>query len=176
VAGSAVTVKFDADGNLLWTAPYNAQAIAVDLGQNIYVTGVSGNFTTIKLNPAGSNLWTQTWSYEGLPNASQAIAVDSSSNVYVAGLETEIVGRSSDQIVGLLKYNSSGSQIWNNNFDQDIAFTLPNVARLVTDGLGSVYMEFNLAYGPGDTSGYQTTKVNADGSVAWYDDNPTDDG
>ena len=81
-------MKFDGNGNQLWTGPYSAQAVAVDPGQNIYITGVAGNFTTSKLNPSGSNLWSQTWIYQGLPNLSEVIALDSSTNVYVAGMET----------------------------------------------------------------------------------------
>ncbi len=176
VTGSAITARYDPNGKLLWTAPYSGTAVAVDVGENVHITGVSSNFTTMKLSPTGSNIWSETWTYKGLKNLSQAIALDGSGNVYVAGLVTEIVPRLNYQIVGLLMYNSSGSQIWNNNFDQDISFTIPNVVGLVTDGFGSVFMEFNLAYGPGDESGYQTTKVNANGSVVWHDDNPTDNG
>jgi hypothetical protein len=56
VTGSALTVKYNANGDLFWTAPYNGTAIAVDSGQNVYITGVGDNFTTMKLNPAGGNL------------------------------------------------------------------------------------------------------------------------
>jgi len=58
VTGNAVTVRYDANGNQLWTAPYNAQAIAADGNQNVYIAGVLSNFTTMKLSPAGSNIWT----------------------------------------------------------------------------------------------------------------------
>jgi hypothetical protein len=91
VTGSAVTVKYDASANLLWTVPDSGQAVAVDTAQNIYLTGVSGNFTTSKLSSFGRNLWTTTWTYDGQANKAQAIAIDSSNSVYVAGSETESV-------------------------------------------------------------------------------------
>ena len=113
VTGTALIVKFDGNGNQLWTAPYSAQAVAVDSGQDIYVTGVAGNFTTSKLNPTGSNLWSQTWPYQGLPNLSEVIALDLSANVYVAGRETAQAPRGTSEVhIGILKYDTTGSQLW----------------------------------------------------------------
>jgi hypothetical protein len=115
VTGNAVTVKYDIAGNPLWTASYSAQAIALDAGQNVYITGVGSKFTTMKLNQSGSNLWTMTWTYEGLANISQAIAVDASSNVYVAGDETVNIPPENRADIGFLKYDYNGNQIWVNN-------------------------------------------------------------
>ena len=72
VTGNAVTLKDDVNGHLLWIARYNATAIAIDPGQNAYITGIAGNFTTMKLNPSGSNIWSETWAYKGLQNTSRS--------------------------------------------------------------------------------------------------------
>jgi hypothetical protein len=173
VTGNAVTVKYDANGKQLWMAPYNAEAIAVDTARSIYITGVSNNFTTMKLNPKGSNIWAETWTYEGQPNASQVIAVDGSSNVYVAGLETEHIPRTPYQNVGVLKYDVNGNQLWVNSIDQVGPFYGPNVVGLTVASDESVYIEFNFATGLGDVTAYQTSKINQDGSTAWNDTNPT---
>jgi hypothetical protein len=174
VTGNAVTVKYDGRGNQLWVTPYSGMAVMVDLGQNVYVTGISGNFTTMKLNSAGSNVWSKTWTYQGLQNTSQAIAMDSSTNVYVAGLETESIPRTPYQNVGLLKYDLNGNQLWINSIDQVGPYGGPNVVGLVVAGDESVYTEFNFAAGLGNVSGYQTSKINPDGSSVWNDLNPTD--
>jgi hypothetical protein len=172
VTGSAVTVKYDVKGNQLWTAPYNASAIAVDPGQNVCITGISSNFLTMKLSPAGSNIWTETWTYDGLQNSSQAIAVDSSSNVYVAGLETESIPRTPYQCIGLLTYDSIGSQLWVNNINQGAPYDNPSVVGLVVDSTENVYIEFNYPLG-GLAPGFEMSKVDSDGTTAWYDYNLT---
>jgi hypothetical protein len=64
------TIKFGADGSLLWVATYNgpingdgsdtAYAIALDDSGNVYVTGGSSGFedyATIKYDAAGNELW-----------------------------------------------------------------------------------------------------------------------
>ncbi|HWH70098.1 MAG TPA: SBBP repeat-containing protein, partial [Candidatus Sulfotelmatobacter sp.] len=66
-----VTVKYDADGNQLWVAPYNGPGslandpvdLALDGAGNVYVTGTSTgpsgfeDYTTIKYDATGHQLW-----------------------------------------------------------------------------------------------------------------------
>jgi hypothetical protein len=171
VTGSAVTAKYDVNGNLLWTAPYNAQSLAVDAGQNIYLTGVSSNFMTIKLNPEGSNLWTQTHSYSPALKIAQMILIDSSTNVYVAGGENLEVSLGSYAYLGLVKYNSDGTQLWAN--DQVTAENhYLQVVGAKFDKSGNIYLECNATAG-GTVDVYQTTKFNPDGSTAWFAFDPT---
>jgi hypothetical protein len=61
VTGSAVTVKYDSNGNVLWTLSYSGAGIAVDSSNNICITGVASNYTTMKFTPTGTNLWAQTF-------------------------------------------------------------------------------------------------------------------
>jgi hypothetical protein len=161
VTGTAVTLKDDRNGNLLWTEPYNATAIAVDPGQNVYITGVGNKFTTMKLNLSGSNIWSETWTYQGLQNLSQAIAVDSFTNVYVGGLETELMPRTAYQDVGLLKYDLNGNQLWADSIDSGLPTGNPTVVGFVVGSGGSVCVEFNFPGGLGDISGFQTCKFTA---------------
>jgi hypothetical protein len=162
VTGNAVSLKYDAGGNQLWVAPYSGQAVAVDTGQNSYVTGVSNNFTTIKLNPAGSNLWSQTWTYQGLPNLSQAIALDSFSNVYVAGKEEAQADRGDVAVhLGTIKYDAYGNQLWEvdssfGNEDYDV-----RVVGFQLDVSNTVYIEAN--YLGGEPSPYSTYMYNSNG-------------
>jgi hypothetical protein len=167
VTGNAVTLKYDRNGNVLWIAPYDGTAIAVDLGRNTYITGVSNTFTTIKLDSAGSNLWTTT----GGANLAQVIAVDASSNAYVAGKVSYYVPPFNETDIALVKYNANGSQIWDNtlrtgsrNFDAD-------VVAIQLDTLGNIYVEAN--FGGPTFSPYSTFRFNSAGSGGPLAGNPT---
>ncbi len=175
VIGTAVTIKYDVNGNLLWTVPYSAQAVAVDSGQNICMTGVFSNFTTVKLDSSGSNLWTKTWSYSAATSVSQVIAVDLSKNVYVAGGENLYVTPSGYAMVGIIKYDENGNQMWENNLSSG---SIPPSAQAVGLTIGvsnTLYLEYNYVEGT-PPAGFNTTKINSTGSVAWNDYNPTGNG
>jgi hypothetical protein len=173
VTGNAVTLKYDASGNLLWTAPYNAQAVAVDAGQNVYITGVSNSFTTMTLNPLGSNLWTTTLTNFGLPTLSQALAVDSSTNVYVAGQETVSEHPYHLASGNILKYDLNGNELWENSPEQGDAFAIIQVAGLALDSLGAVHLEAN--YLGGTYEPFLTLEYDSGGSQSWSATNPTED-
>jgi hypothetical protein len=172
VTGSAVTLKYDAHGNPLWTVPDSGQAVALDMAQNIYVTGISGDFTTAKLSPLGSNLWTVTWTYDGHANMAQAIAIDSSNGVYVAGSETEVQPRQNSIILGLVKYDTNGNEVWATSSGGG-PIDLPQIKGLLVDKIGFVYLELNFIAGAGDIGGYQTLEYSGNGTSEWYDYNPT---
>ncbi len=76
VTGNAGTVKYDDNGNQLWTAPYAGIAVAVDSIENVYITGYSTGFNTVKLTPSGSNVWQTSYTDVG-PTMGEAIVVDS---------------------------------------------------------------------------------------------------
>jgi hypothetical protein len=174
VTGNAVTLKYDMNGNQLWSATNNAQAIAVDGGQNVYITGVSSNFTTMKLNPAGSNLWSATWIYYGLTNLSQVIGVDAFTNVYVAGREGWPLDRNISVNVAVLKYDQNGNQLWETNSLNGAMDVDVHVVGLILDGSGNTYYGANLV---GDAGGeFTTVKCNNNGSSGWVAYDPTGNG
>ena len=97
------TVKYNASGDLVWSARYGgdqyidnvATAISVDGSGNVYVTGrsygsgTSHDYATIKYNSNGLVQWVQR--YNGPGNSddyARAISVDGSGNVYVTGTST----------------------------------------------------------------------------------------
>jgi hypothetical protein len=114
VTGNAVTVKYDTNGNQLWTAPFEGTSIAMDPGGNAIVTGIASSFSTVKLNPAGSNLWQATYVDSIGPALSQIVLVDTDGNVYVTGSETYTCfsGGCYVQLL-IIKYDQNGVQLWN---------------------------------------------------------------
>jgi hypothetical protein len=101
------TYKLDTNGNNIWTNFYPANptsvsegnALAIDIANNIYVTGyspftgTSNDIVTIKYGPNGNQLWLQRYNGPGSgDDEGNAIAVDNNGNVYVAGYETETNG------------------------------------------------------------------------------------
>ena len=94
------TLKYAADGTLLWTQRYNgtgnsqdyATALAVDTSGNVYVTGYSynidGNFdyTTIKYADDGHVIWSTSFNGPGdFIDMVVGMALDNSGQVYLTG-------------------------------------------------------------------------------------------
>jgi hypothetical protein len=120
-----LTVKYDAQGETLWTRRYNgtangwdeARGGAVDSDGNVYVTGLSyvapshPNFATLKYAPDGLVLWTALF---GGPIANygkgNAIALDSVGNVYVCGISAFVAGGYGDYAT--IKYSPQGETLW----------------------------------------------------------------
>ncbi|KKK84886.1 hypothetical protein LCGC14_2778820, partial [marine sediment metagenome] len=118
-----VLVKYDGSGVQLWNRTWGSSSteeglgVAVDSSDNVYLVGwvhSSGfnnyNMVLVKYNSSGTQLWSRTWggsSYDW----GRGVAVDSSDNVYITG-DTESFGEGNLDIV-LVKYNGSGTQLWN---------------------------------------------------------------
>ncbi|KAF0157600.1 MAG: Uncharacterized protein FD188_2699, partial [Ignavibacteria bacterium] len=171
------TVKYNASGDLVWSARYGgdqyidnvATAISVDGSGNVYVTGrsygsgTSHDYATIKYNSNGLVQWVQR--YNGSGNSDDeaiALTVDGSGNVYVTGLS---VGSGTSSDYATIKYNSNGIEQWvqryngpGNSYDEAIALTV--------DGSGNVYVT-GLSYGSGTDDDYATIKYNSNGIEQW---------
>lgn len=122
-AGSrdAFLVKFDSDGNQIWNHTWGGTnndygwAVAVDINNNIYLTGftysfgiVSGDAFLVKYDSAGNQSWNRTWG---------GSFFDDSRSIVVAGNITYSAGSTLNLVTGLdalvVKYDSDGNQLWN---------------------------------------------------------------
>ena len=175
ITGSALTVKYDQNGNQLWTAPYAGTALAVDSNANVYVTGFSTEFNTVKLSPTGSNLWQTTYidEYGVGPTLSQAILVDKNSNIYVTGSDQFSQGYMDDYVqLATIKYDTNGVEVWASIYQVEPVPSSINVQGITLDGAGNLYIEANTD--PGAGGGYSTFKFANNGNLVWYIINSTD--
>lgn len=150
-----------------WISTYNggaAQAIAVDDLRNVYVTGASGGYVTVKYDSAGQQQWLARYSGPLSSGQARAIAVDGSGNVYVTGESTGI-GTAEDYAT--IKYNSAGQQQWVARYNGPGNFT--DVAyAIAVDASGNVYVTGQSdSGGQGSNYDYATIKYNADGQQQW---------
>lgn len=122
-ARNYVTLKYSPAGVELWRAVADgagneeqATAIAVDGGNNVYVTGWSRTAAgarqglTVKYNSAGAEIWRRIFAYsDDLP---QYVGVDRDNNIIVAGYTYGAVGSGYSDRCFAVKYRQDGSEVW----------------------------------------------------------------
>ncbi|MFH1862430.1 MAG: SBBP repeat-containing protein [bacterium] len=120
--GDIFTIKYDTNGQELWTGRYAGsygiggwgQQIYVDASGNVYVfatvhDGETVDFGVIKYNAAGTQLWAQEYGvYYGWDQPAD-MAVDNDGNVYICGMT--IPGSTGTEYV-VVKYDADGVQQW----------------------------------------------------------------
>lgn len=186
------TVKYSADGTLLWEQQVNGLADQAENGVDISVCpdghlyvgayiadGVNGyDYLVIRYNIDGTLIWSKK--YNGPANADDVIYdidSDNFSNVYVTG---RITGTGGWDDIATVKYNPQGDVVWDHVFVGeanygDTGFTIdvdPESQRVVTGGWSSNGLDF----GDGvifsnDDSGDEvwTTIYHADASIGVSD-------
>jgi hypothetical protein len=170
LTGTTKTIKLDAAGNVIWSAPYGGRAVSADTNGNVFVTGFSDlDYSTAKLTPSGTNLWTRTFSnltWTNLPDISSLIAVRLDGSVSVSGLETESsVNNYNSLQIRTITYDGGGNQLWSD--DSDGAGN--SVSRIVTANavaLGPAGQLATLGNFPGVHS-WVTKVFDPSGAVLW---------
>jgi uncharacterized delta-60 repeat protein len=127
-SGDFATIKYNSVGTQLWVARYNGtgnsgdggHAIAIDIEENVYVTGTSwgtsthSDYATIKYDSAGVEQWVS--SYSGLINdyydAAYSIALDVEGNAYVTGGSDFFSQWYIHEDYATIKYNPEGIEQW----------------------------------------------------------------
>lgn len=152
---NSTVIKYDADGNCIWTRRFDggAYAIALDDSANVYVTGT----VTIKYDSDGNRKWVTRSSGE-----TSSIALDDTGNVYVAG---QIKRTSSGYDYLIVKYDANGSRKWVKRYNgpangSDFAHAI------ALDGAGNVYVT-GVSEGTSSGEDYATVKYDANGNRKW---------
>ena len=131
-------VKLDSEGNQLWNIIWDSigsghdycYGLAVDIDCNVYVivnTLYSYNTTSyislLKFNSAGTFQWQKNWGKSHLQSyrtTSYGISIDSHNNIFVTGTRGfTSVYPESDSDIFLVKFNSTGHEIWNRTYGGD---------------------------------------------------------
>ncbi|MCH8273174.1 MAG: SBBP repeat-containing protein [Armatimonadetes bacterium] len=162
------TLKYDANGNLLWVRRYDgpgsgsdiAVAVLLDGAGNVLVTGYSTgsgtgrDYATLKYDANGNLLWEGRYDGPASHNDyARALAVDSAGNVYVTGRS---VVSGTDNDYATLKYDSDGNPIWAIHYDGPGNDT-DAATSLAVDSAGNVYVTGE-SEGSGTDYDYATIK------------------
>jgi len=179
---SLVTVKYNADGVLQWTASYSsldnslfkAGGVAIAGSGDLYVTGTSGRFdgyygpfrgdsiVTMKYNSDGIQQWVRRYSGSGnSSDAASAIAVDEGGNVFVAGSSGP--DRNSDFLA--IKYKPSGIERWATRTSGE-GSSHDYVSAMVVDNSGNTYITGS-SLSTETSWDYFTAKFNSSGTLMW---------
>ena len=181
------TVKYSADGDELWVHRYKARdglssyamAIALDSAGNAYVYGDAevsywkGALGTVKINPAGEQLWAGLFvgggsTYFYYDSAKSCLAVDGAGNVVITGSVARTDNNTRDYVT--VKYDGTGRRLWARRYNGPTDST-DYPAGLALDGEGNVYVtgrsDTAESSNPDSFCEYATVKYGADGKLGW---------
>jgi hypothetical protein len=166
------TVKYDSNGNELWSATFDSpgnyvddgHAVAVDLVGNVYVTGWTSGYgtkydiITIKYDAFGNEIWVSRYNGPGNDwDRGCDVAVTPSGNAIVTGYRRDIGPNNYDYIT--IAYDSLGNEIWvaiyngpGNDTDQAMDMALDSSGNIYVTGRsignGSGYDLATIKYDP----------------------------
>jgi hypothetical protein len=192
--GDYLTIKYDPDGNQVWTARYNgpdppdfqviaradhAKALVVDSNGNVYVTGESVgfhndgdyDFLTVKYDVNGNQLWVQRHSGAGY------LKPDGYRDYYDCAHDIALDSAGNVYITGesagegtlrdylTIKYSSSGTQLWTRRYHGPDSESYDIANALALDDSGNVCVTGTS--GPKWSGGLTTVKYDPNGNLLW---------
>jgi uncharacterized delta-60 repeat protein len=181
INNDVTTVKYSADGNLLWVRRYDGTIqrndagndIRVDAEGSVYVGGYKTvshsslqrkDFLTVKYSASGQLQWTNT--FNGAANQDDevvGIGLDESGNVYVSGTTFSGNDPIGEQDYFTIKYNTAGTQLWTARYNGPSGEP-DRVTDMVVDGSGNSYVT---GYSQGTGLDWATVKYNSNGIQQW---------
>ncbi|HXI68876.1 MAG TPA: SBBP repeat-containing protein [Verrucomicrobiae bacterium] len=166
-----VTIKYSADGQLLWASHYNRDGtnycgpggLAVDAAGNVLITAslayATTAYITVKYDPLGNAVWTNY--YKGSASGSDwaaALAVDHAGNIFVTG---DSDGDGTGMNYATLKYAPDGTAVWTNRYINGFT-AIPTAITVDKDGNAIVTGDVLWA-----SHSYVTVKYSSNGMPLW---------
>ncbi|MFX1594248.1 MAG: hypothetical protein ACFFCL_16275 [Promethearchaeota archaeon] len=132
-------LKYNKSGDLIWNQIWNQEgdqsgrALAIDKYDNVYIVGTTNYYKdviVIKCDSELNPLWNLTLDGFKDPIPSLSIEIDSLDNIYIASYTP-------NYDIFLVKFNSSGSQLWNSTWG-----TLEHIEfiDMAIDNLDNIYV------------------------------------
>lgn len=138
-------VKYNNSGKQLWNKTWGdmesqyGREIAVDLSDDIYITGSGGNMMFIvKYNNSGEQMWNCTWGQDYHAHGYE-IVVDSFGDIYISGF-TDTTNSTG---IFLVKYTKEGAYLWNTTRDLEFLDNYYGYGMAI-DSLNNLYIACNL--------------------------------
>ncbi len=180
---NAALLKYDSDGNLLWSRTWGgaedavARGVAVDGRGAVYVAGyLRGTTTTtksflLKYDQTGKLTWNETFGGEGV----NAFAVGVSDGVYVDGTNETTVNNLYRSTMFLTKFDKAGSILWSRqwgsnpiNYCWSISVNGDNIYQAGTTSDGSSNSDaVLLSYDTSGTLKFNVTWGKTEEEYAW---------
>jgi hypothetical protein len=155
-AGNAFLVKFDVNGDRLWTrqfgtgAVYWANGVSADGLGGVYITGYTGGALegmnagqndafVRKYDAAGNVSWTRQFG-TAENDIGTGVSADKLGNVYVSSTTGKFPPNDTDtggEDIVLTKFDTSGNTLWSRQFDSGAGDISKGVSA---DGLGNAYV------------------------------------
>lgn len=165
-----IIYKYNSLGTFQWinafrTNPYLIfNSVAIDNSSNIVVAGVSSVGANIgflgKFDSNGNLIWSTTYQISTTA-VFKSVAIDSSDNIYVAGVPTGVGP------VCLLKYNSSGTLLWQRFFIGTNTSYSPSDVSICVDSNSNVYVAADLLDSISTNKYVGVLKYNSSGVLQW---------
>ena len=169
-------VKYNSSGDLQWDEVWPGfgyeqfYALALDSSGDIFLAGYTNgggalgyDMCLVKYNSSGEQQWYNLWGGIGYEKA-YAISIDNSDNIYLAGVTTTFTEGKGD--ICLVKYNNSGTQLWNATWGGDEDDTCSDI---VLDSSGNIYLVGEAAVNGLVYPQVAIAKFNNLGQLQWYD-------
>jgi len=151
-SSNAYTIKYDSDGNELWSVSYDSGTndvgfnLAIDGKDNIFIFGYSGRLPVsdgdcfiVKYSSEGLEQWNYTFAY-GKCDYPGGIAIDSNNNIIISGGSGDW---QSNMYYWIIKFDENCIEQWNHTFhesamDLGLGVAVDSQDNIISTGLSFV--------------------------------------